>query len=45
MRRSIDDVISQKGNVEVIEEKMSRKEFEQFPNKQREDQNFYVSLS
>ena len=44
IRRSIDDVISQKGNVEVIEEKLNRREFEQFPNKQKEDQTFYVSF-
>jgi hypothetical protein len=31
LRRSIDDAISQKGNVDEIEERMSRKDYEQYP--------------
>lgn len=37
LRRSIDDVISQKGNVEVIEEKMCKRDYDPFPNKLKED--------
>jgi hypothetical protein len=40
LRRSIDDAISQKGNVEEIEDRISRKDYEQFP---KPGHDIYVS--